>query len=324
MMNNFIGKNRKENISVRRIIKHFRREGQILPYSPLLIQLQTNSTCNGHCVYCPYHEISSKLPQGVMDKVLFKKIADEIARWNGLKKVALMLQNEPLLDTNIFEHIRYIKSRNPEITLATVTNGTLLQPEMVDRLCASGLDELTISVDAFSKQTYELLHPGFSFEKIQEGIQRLFQHKPDKLYVILSFVLTKMNYHELTDFKRFVKNNGVKWRTKYLLNRANNVPAFHQMRLSPFHMLNIKKHLIYKYVYQACQHPFTRMNILFNGDAIACCQDWRRKLVVGNAGTQSLQEIWSGKRYGELRRKIIQQQYHNIPTCSGCSVVKFS
>ena len=323
-MNIISSRKRKDYFLAHDIMNHFRRQGHIFPYSPLLIQVQTHSTCNGHCVYCPYYEISNSLPQGAMDDLLFKKIAAEIAGWDGLKKVALMLQNEPLLDTNIFEHILYIKSMNPRIMLSTVTNGTLLHPVMVDRICASGLDELTISVDAFSKQTYERLHPGFSFEKIQDGIQRLFQRKPDQLSVIFSFVLTKMNYHELADFIRFAKDNGAKWRTIYLLNRANNVPAFHKMRLSSFNWYTIKKQLIYKCFYQACYHPFTRMNVLFNGDMIACCQDWQRKLVVGNANTQSLQEIWSGKRYDELRKKLIQKQYHDIPTCSGCSVVQFT
>ena len=259
-----------------------------------------------------------------MDELLFKKIADEIAGWDGPKKVALMLQNESLLDTKFFERILYIKSVNPKIMLVTVTNGTLLSPAMVDRICASGLDELTISVDALSKQTYELLHPGFSFEQIQDGIQRLFQHKPDQLSVIFSFVLTKMNYHELADFKRFAKNNGAKWQTMYLLNRANNVPAFHQMRLPLFNLHTIKEHLLYKCFYQTCPQPFARMNVLFNGDVIICCQDWQHKIVVGNANTQSLQEIWSGKMYDELRKKLIQKQYHDIPTCSECSIAQFT
>jgi radical SAM protein with 4Fe4S-binding SPASM domain len=322
--NIFSSRNRKEHFLERSIIRHFRRQGHVSPYTPLSIQVQTHSTCNGHCVYCPYHETSSNLPQGVMDELLFKKIIDEISGWAGLKKIALMLQNEPLLDANFFEHILYIKSMNLDIVLETVTNGTLLNPSMVDRICASGLDELTISMDAISKRTYELLHPGFSFEKMREGIRRLFQHKPDHLSIKFSFVLTKMNYHELEGFIQFVKNNGAKWRTIYLFNRANNVPAFLQMRLSSFKWHTIKNKLLYKYFYQVCPSPFARMNVLFNGDVIICCQDWQRKTVVGNANTQSLQEIWRGKRYNELRKKITQKRYHEISTCCGCSIAQFT
>jgi hypothetical protein len=42
-----------------------------------------------------------------MEWPLFEKLANDMARWEGLDKAALMLQNEPLLDKDFFNYIRY-------------------------------------------------------------------------------------------------------------------------------------------------------------------------------------------------------------------------
>jgi MoaA/NifB/PqqE/SkfB family radical SAM enzyme len=305
-------------------IRHFRQHGRILPYPPISIQIQTQSACNGRCVYCPYPQLSDNLPQGKMARPLFDKIIDDISLWGGVDHITLMLQNEPLLDKNFFEYVAYIKLQRPRIKISTVSNGTLLQSATVDRIFKSGLDELTISLDAFSKRTYEALHPGFSFEKIMEGIERLCNHKSERLSVRLSFVTTQKNYHELADFIGFAKAKNARWRTIYLLNRSDSVKNYHQMRLSQWKWYSIKLKLIYKYFYRTCPLPFARMSVLFNGDVIICCQDWRRKIVVGNAGGQSLKEIWNGDAYEALRGKLIRKQYNGIPTCAGCSIAQWT
>ena len=43
-----------------------------------------------------------------------------------------------------------------------------------------------------------------------------------------------------------------------------------------------------------------RVVVLFNGDALLCCQDWARKVVIGRFGPQSLAEAWNGPQ----RRRI--------------------
>jgi radical SAM protein with 4Fe4S-binding SPASM domain len=317
------GKKREELLMLA-AIRHFRQHGRISPYPPVSIQIQTHSACNGRCVYCPYPQLRDELQQGKMARPLFDKLIDDISRWRNPAKLTLMLQNEPLLDANFFEYIAYAKSRMPWIKVSTVTNGTMLNSKMVERLSNSGLDELTVSLDAFSKQTYESLHPGFSYEKTMGGIERLIKGRPAGLSVRFSIVLTNRNYHELQDFIGFARARKSQWRTVYLLNRADNVNQYQHMRLSKLKWYSIKLKLIHKYFYQTCPLPFARMSVLFNGDVLICCQDWQRKIIVGNAGRQSLQDIWTGEAYERLRRKLIQKQYSSIPTCSGCSVAQFS
>ncbi|RJP84785.1 MAG: radical SAM protein [Desulfobacteraceae bacterium] len=303
-------------------IRHFKRSGKIFPLKPESIQIQTHSFCNGRCLYCPYPELSHKLNQGKMDRELILKIADEVTKWDTLRQVMLMLQNEPLLDKDFFETIKYFKILNPRLNLATVTNGTLLNPSVIEQILNSSLDELMISLDAFSKQTYEKLHPGFSFEKILNSIRLLSQLKTDRLSVKLSFVLTRQNHGELPGFINFAQNNRMGWRVMHVLNRANNVNNYNEFRFSRLTWKSLKLRLIYKYFYRACALPFSNMSVLFNGDVLICCNDWHRKAVIGNVNSESLDQIWNGEMMNYLRKQIIQKRYREISACSQCTLAQ--
>jgi radical SAM protein with 4Fe4S-binding SPASM domain len=87
---------------------------------------------------------------------------------------------------------------------------------------------------------------------------------------------------------------------------------------------HLKLRLIYKFFYQACDIPFSSLNVLFNGDVIMCCGDWGRQVVVGNVKTSSLYEIWNGKAYNELRRKIVEKRYNEIQICAKCTFAELS
>ncbi len=71
-----------------------------------------------------------------------------------------------------------------------------------------------------------------------------------------------------------------------------------------------------------CELPFYQMNVLFNGDAIVCCHDWKRATVVGNVKTSSLKSIWNSERMNGIRRLIIRKKYKQISSCREFSLVR--
>jgi len=233
-----------------------------------------------------------------------------------------MLQNEPLLDKNFIQTINYFKSLNPKTKLATVTNGTLLTPSFIERIVDSRLDELTISLDAFSKGTYEKLHPGFNFEKILYSIHILAKIKGSRLSVKLSFVDNCQNHEELSDFIKFARKNNMGHRIMLVLNRSNNVRDYNSFRLPRKAWKSLKLRLINKYFFQACVLPFISMSILFNGDVILCCNDWHRDAVVGNINNESINQIWNGQTMNLLRKKILEKKYHEIKACAQCTMAQ--
>jgi radical SAM protein with 4Fe4S-binding SPASM domain len=317
-------KSKQKELLTLKTIRHVKYSGHIFPIMPQKVQIQTQSYCNGKCLFCPYPEVNGKFEQGKMDWAVIEKIANEISQWDELRKVVLMLQNEPLLDKDFFKVVRYLKLLRPQTEIFTATNGTLLTESVVQEIVECGLNEIVISLDAFSKNTYERLHPGFSFEKIMKGINLISTVKPKHLLVTLGFVSTSHNQDELEHLIRFTQEKHLGLRLVHVLNRANNVNNYDQFSLPKLKWRHLKLRFIYKFFYQACDLPFTSMAVLFNGDVILCCQDWRRQVVLGNVKTSSLSEIWNGEAFEEIRRKIVEKRYAEIQSCEKCTLAELS
>jgi MoaA/NifB/PqqE/SkfB family radical SAM enzyme len=87
--------------------------GKAMPF-PNKVQIQTNSACNGKCLFCPYTQVSKRLPQGKMETALLHKIIDELSSFPSFVEVLFELHNEPLLDNRTFQFIKYVKTKNSE------------------------------------------------------------------------------------------------------------------------------------------------------------------------------------------------------------------
>ena len=49
------------------------------------------------------------------------------------------------------------------------------------------------------------------------------------------------------------------------------------------------------------------MTIKSNGEAVMCMEDYNNEIVLGNAKSESLFEIWNGQKYFEFRKQHIDQ-----------------
>src|SRR3989338_5460946 len=98
------------------------RQVNITKYGYNILQVETSSSCNLGCAFCPYplrNDQQSILP---VDEV--RKIIDSIVQVESAFKYICFSQfNEPLLDYRIFDFIKYAKEKNLPVLL--ITNGTL-------------------------------------------------------------------------------------------------------------------------------------------------------------------------------------------------------
>jgi MoaA/NifB/PqqE/SkfB family radical SAM enzyme len=293
----------------------FRMSGKCLSF-PLVLQLQTQSFCNGRCIICPYSSIESKLEQGFMEWSLFEKIVGELRSAPQLSMVGFASQNEPLLDKRLFEWIKHIKSIYPDKSCMITTNGEQLDRFSAEEIKQSGVDRIVISLNAYSKEMYEKINVGLDFDKVMKNISNLLANRSLGPKVELSFRLTKENSAEVRSAVRYWKARGVRTRVMGITNRAGSLVNYEALRLND----DSKGIPLYGRIWRrvasslrgvlGCETPFHRMDILFNGETIMCCQDWKRAALIGDAKTESLAEIWNSEKMNEARRLILQE-------CSG-------
>jgi glycosyltransferase involved in cell wall biosynthesis/MoaA/NifB/PqqE/SkfB family radical SAM enzyme len=275
---------------------------------PSEIQIQTITSCNAACVMCPYPEVSKEFALERMDERLFDRLLDECSREPGLKRIEPFLMNEAFTDNRIIDWIARAKQKAPHAMVTVTTNGSPLIPKVTDRLVRTGLDAIWFSFNGATPDTYEKIM-GIPYARVKANIDYLLEVRPPTLQVFVNMIETKLMEPEIARNIRYWESRGVRAGVSALVNRAGNVRNYDDLRYTPQGMQPVR----------TCELPFYKMYILASGDAVLCCMDWRRQVVIGNVGRQSIRDIWNGDAYRRIRRLHIEGRDGEIGLCKSCS-----
>ncbi len=166
-------------------------------FSPSNVDLLVSSRCNLRCVMCNLWKLAEKNHSIVNEELeisAYEKLMEELARI-GTKSICIS-GGEPLLKKGVFSIIREAKEKNFVVEL--ITNGTLVTPEIAQRLIESGVDLVTVSIDAPKAQVHDQIRGvKGSWEKSTRGIitladfrKRLGSRKPR---LAIDYVVNKVN-----------------------------------------------------------------------------------------------------------------------------------
>jgi radical SAM protein with 4Fe4S-binding SPASM domain len=74
----------------------------------------------------------------------------------------------------------------------------------------------------------------------------------------------------------------------------------------------------------SCQALYASLAVLWNGDVVTCCMDWRRDNVMGSVRDASIREVWEGRQYQAIRALSDTGRLNERPLCLGCGHNRFS
>jgi radical SAM protein with 4Fe4S-binding SPASM domain len=259
---------------------------------------------------CPYPEVSKEFDRGVMDLELYEDILNQCSQEPGLWRIEPFLMNEPFTDRRLVDWIAMAKQKVPHAMVTVTTNGTLVRPAVTDRLIRSGLDAIWFSFNGATKDTFETIM-GCSYDTVVANIDYLLSIRPPTLRVFTNMIETTIMQPEIEENIRRWISKGVGSGTSKLVNRAGNVRNFEELNYRPMHNEPVR----------LCDLLFHKMYVLYNGDVVLCCMDWRRNVVMGNVKQQSLRNIWHGEKYTHYRRMHEEGRSRELDLCATCSYV---
>ena len=307
-------------VLVRRAIRSYDpgRHQTNLP-GPFRVRVQTVDRCNGACLMCPYSALEKPGPPNYIDDALYAHILNELKKMGTVRYFTPMLQDEPLVDKDIHKRIEKARTSLGKATsIYLVTNGTLLSPGRANELIASGIDLISVSIDAFNEHTYTIIHRSQKFSKVTENVRSLLLLKP-RPRVEVRFLKQQGNAGEEKAFARYWKALGADLLFHRVVNRAGTLPAFERVKRKK---TNLKERLFLiarDRVSPFCPLPFYSLNILWNGEVILCCNDWGPQEIVGDISRQSLFEIWNGSAMNHHRHLLYQGANKKSQVCRDCS-----
>lgn len=269
---------------------------------PLLVDLELASVCNLRCPMCYTitDSFKQKVKKGFMDFDLFKKIVDEIA--GNVFALRLSFRGEATLHPNFIDAIKYAKKAGIK-EVSTLSNGGKLDIDFFKQCAEAGIDWITISIDGTDEEYNKIRRP----LKFQDTLKKLKDIK---------------EYKEKNNLiKPVIKVQGI-WPairpnpTKYYETLA---PVTDLVAYNPLiDYLRKDSEIIYEENF-ACPQLYQRVVVGSDGKVMMCSNDEDGEIVIGDAYTQSIHEIWHSKELNRIRDIHNKQDgFKSLNVCKLC------
>jgi len=175
--------------------------------SPIEAYFEVANRCNSLCATCPItfspHEAAKQLS---LDE--FKHL---VAQFPNLRRAVMQGIGEPLLNRDLAPMIRHLRSRGVYVVFNT--NATLLTRRRQVELIESGLNELRVSIDGSTPETYLKVRGIPGFDRVVANVAEMVRTKKqlNAEDPRLSFWVTGMreNLEELPDVVDLAARIGV-------------------------------------------------------------------------------------------------------------------
>jgi len=277
-----------------------------VPIFPKRLLLGINDgQCNMKCPFCYVHGDGAKNTKqliGDMPYDLACKIFDEV-QGTGIF-ISPVLWSEPLLVQNLENYVSYMSGKGLNVFINS--NGLLLTEEKVTALFSAKVHTLFISIDAITNETLKTIRGIKKLQEIHDSVFRLLKIRGDNRTprIGVSFNESEVNMHEKDKFISF-------WLKHVDVVRVNKI---YEKKLNYIKNLQIRTKRI------PCGALYDTMAINHKGNVPICCLDSHNQTNMGNVFQDSVEGVWNGEKFQEVRFYHESDQYDKISLCKNCDV----
>lgn len=135
------------------------------------IQFEVTNDCNLSCRICwrALRDEAVLVKNVSFDK--FKLAIDKILNVFDIRELNTQGLGEPFLCPDILPILKYVKSEGLSVWL--VTNGTLIDDHIAEKLVEIAVDKIRFSVDSADDRLYAAIKSGSSLDKITQNISKI-------------------------------------------------------------------------------------------------------------------------------------------------------
>jgi MoaA/NifB/PqqE/SkfB family radical SAM enzyme len=312
--------------------------------SPRSVQIECTTRCNLKCTMCEISYWTEK--SGDLKLGNLKKMVEHLPR---LKRVDLTGIGEALMNRSFFDALQFLKTRGLYVTLND--NFTLMTDKAARRIIELGVNQIFLSLDGATKDTYEQIRLGANFDKVIGNARRLIQMKGEmgkkQPEVKINTVVSSTNYRELPAIIELAHSMDIGMvqfvNVMVFENTANleTTGVQREVRLKFRESLELarqlgillKIELFDKLPVQRCQFPWKRNFVTYDGYVHPCCYTTQtgdraaqNKRSFGSLISDRFENIWSGAGYITFRKKmqegILPEACAHCPKYFGESLVE--
>lgn len=288
---------------------------------PVVYNIETTNACNMRCKMCPRTTMMTR-PVETMKPDVFRRVIDQLrpwtagewSDWQDFVEACYKIDRNDMSENHFFLHII------PKVIVLHGYGDPLLDKNMplyVKWMAERGLDSYfscnPANIDiARTVQTFEngLGYIKYSIESVDDE-----QHKAIRGQAS-NFTQSYRNIMQILDYKARRNYQTTIVITMLDLNRENQVEEWERLKeafsgCDVYIYLKSQDQLWYDdtqmqtrsiHWQEFCQFPWSSMTVKSNGECAMCVEDFQNEIILGDAKTESLYDIWNGEKYDKFRR----------------------
>ena len=293
----------------------------VLPLdTPLSLQIELASACNFKCSFCMHGNsdlIKSNVYKiGIMKFELFKKIVDDIKGFpRKIKFISLQCRGESLLNPKLPEMIKYLKAANVAEQIVLNTNASLLTKDLSISIIKAGLDCIRFSIEAVSSEGYKNISGvDIDFDNLVENIAFFYVNR-DKCFVYTKIMDCGLTDDEKISFIKIFENISDRIYIENPINLWKDAGLNEeQFKINRWNQKIFKTEI--------CPRIFFAYAVHFDGTVVGCDSDWKEESPLGNANSENIVSIWSGRSFNNMRSMHLEKDTHLYTRCKDCFVYR--
>ena len=278
-------------------------------FPPIIIVAVTN-VCDMACIHCA-HPVMKKSPDykpAYMDPAVHTKLIEEVKQFKDkLWVFRYAADGEGLLHKKFLDMVDEAKAAGIAPVNLT-TNAMSLDEEKMRRLLTAPIDVIDVSLDAYSKESYEKIRIRGKFDKVTSNLRRLVEMRNElgsPTRIMTSIIRQKESEEEVAAFEEYWGQY-----VDEVLVRGLNTDLGVVNVTEVYFKDDIKR--------WPCPQFWKRMTINYLGDVRFCVEDWFNKGLVGNIMDRSLQDIWKSSLYDKFRKLHQTGRWGDMSMCEKC------
>jgi hypothetical protein len=285
------------------------------------ISIETTNICNANCVFCAYQY--QERATGTMSMDLFKKVVNEFAEVGGSVVGLTPTVGDPLVDRFIIDRIRYARGVPGITTVGMHSNMISLERFGAETLVHSGLTMLVVSTSGFDPEMYQRVYRSKEYPRMLRNVLAFARAnnaagKPVDFSVDLRVDRPASEVRASEDFQAVAELIGpdhidIKYRYDNFAGKIKQGDLPGNMRLKPLHSIRTPR-------ISPCAELYSGPMIYWDGrvGACGCCDVDASELIIGDANTTHIADIWLGEEIKKLRREFLTPNVR--PLCAACSL----
>lgn len=291
---------------------------------PVVYNIETTNACNMRCAMCPRTTMMTRDIE-TLEPELFESVVAQLkpfpaetwSRWERFvaekydihdgdqsenhfflriipKVIQLHGYGDPLLDKNMAHYVKLLSDAGLESYFSC--NPANIDMDRTIAMFENGLGYIKYSIESVDDERHkEIRGEASDFSKSYEQILRLLELKQERGYETV-IVITMLDLNRETQQEDYRKlREAFEGRDVYLYLKSED----QQWYRKDFHGTQSV------HWSECCKHPWMSMTIKSNGEACMCMEDFDNEIILGDARTQSLSEIWNGEAYLQFRQDHI-------------------